>query len=1242
VQEGGPTFVSMVLRGSGKRPVCHFDIQETLDYMSRRPFNMKNENGLNSPIEVTDIRVAELESIGLQTRNTFRFYVTNTTSANYEFLWESLGDPSPFWRCVQGAGMMYSGKRIEMVFEYLPEEVAVAEAFFKFRIPNMMLEQTFLFTGKVEEPKVFFSTSKIDFHSVMLGGEGGNETIYLENKEHLPFNFSFERHSLQQLEGAKKPILQITPKSGTVGPNGKVAISLLFGPQEEVQYNYNIHLDVKRKPNKLSLNVKGEGYAVHPLIQLEQSEDQAIASGNSKSNLNFLTLKPAPAMNFADFGSVQVLDTMAKVLNVTNNGKFNFDYVWDIQTVSSMLALAGGRMGGTLLKGEELSYKLVFAPDHEGDLGNSVMTLTVAGKYQYNILARGAGVKPALRFSFMHYDFDYAFVTPPGGTVVVEETVLTIVNHDTSSNISIECIFQKTRALAVDCPPTVIAPGAALTVPIRFAPREVKDYAFIVPFLVNGSSRVPVNVTGKGIHARIELVNGSQRRTNFGVVNVGSSSTRSVALVNRSKKAVPVQLLEAGDHGSGNLSDRCIEFSPSGEFMIEPRATANVQLVFSPNKRISQFNEDLLVRYAGVTKSLLNVSGKSQGIEISLDSDSLPFGVVVLDSQKIKKLTLENVGDISISFQWMEATFGQHFSITPLSGKLLPGTEATFDVIFTPQSIDEDIRQDGITLMIPGLDPLTITATGCCIEQPAESVDTIRFSSLARKTETKSVKIDNPTDKDWYLTPSLKGEDWKVPHEFKVPAKGSADLTVSYFPLTMTPPSEAGQEEVLHQGQMFIALPDGSARLYKLVGKSGEPECSGRVAVETPAKKAATVILKVDNWLHETQKLNVKVELFEKASPATFIIAANATEVMPKGTKEFPVRFISYMEGKSTGRITFTNPVSGEYTYYDVTATTTMGDVVETIAIESPVRQTARYVISIENPLPTNSPVTMVGAQGKPEWWSCDSAVVKINELSAMDGSNEGSFEVEFRPLVPTPQPTEHLLIISTKELGTFKYKLLLKSTPPLLKQILRFDVPLGSMQTEQFVFHAYNEAKSDFICTVTKPDFFTVQKSLVVDAVSDGWAGNDIRLPIVFEPTEIGEVRDTLTVISPVGGSYVCELVANCIAPMPQGPFNFVQGGVMSMDIPFRNCFTSTCSWSFTVDHDAFRVAAPTASVNQKTEGKCTVLFEPTEEHVKVLGGFITAKLFITCSTKSNISPWVFYLRAKVDPSLPFAKGKK
>ena len=74
--------------------------------------------------------------------------------------------------------MMYAGKRIEVVFEYMPDDVNVAEPSSSSAIPTVGLEQMFLFTGKVSEPKVLFSSSKIDFHSVMLGGEGSQETIY--------------------------------------------------------------------------------------------------------------------------------------------------------------------------------------------------------------------------------------------------------------------------------------------------------------------------------------------------------------------------------------------------------------------------------------------------------------------------------------------------------------------------------------------------------------------------------------------------------------------------------------------------------------------------------------------------------------------------------------------------------------------------------------------------------------------------------------------------------------------------------------------------------------------------------------------------------------------------------------------------------------------------------------------------------------------------------------------------------
>ena len=417
------------------------------------------------------------------------------------------------------------------------------------------------------------------------------ETIALENKEHLPFNFQFDKLSLLQLDGSKGPVIDINPKQGTVAPHGRTPISFHFKPQDEVAYNYNIVCDIKRKPNKLSLNVKGEGYSVHPHLMLELSEEQVRASASSS---RFQVLKPRPAVNYADFGAVKVLDAVTKKITCANNGKYNFDFVWDIEHIGSMLTLSGGKLGGTLLKGEETEYKLTFAPQKEASLDGSSLSFTVAGKYTFDIFARGVAQEPALRFSFMQYDFGNCFVTSPGGQTVIAETSLRIVNHDPISNISVECNFQKTRALWAECPPTVLEPGATLDVQIRFAPRDVKDYAFVVPFIVNGTSKVPVTVLGKGINARLELANASQRRLAFGNVDVGAEVRKIIPIINKSKKALSVQIIEDSEYGQSSFDEKCVTVFPRKEVTIAPRESLNLQVSFRALIAVFQTSQRIL------------------------------------------------------------------------------------------------------------------------------------------------------------------------------------------------------------------------------------------------------------------------------------------------------------------------------------------------------------------------------------------------------------------------------------------------------------------------------------------------------------------------------------------------------------------------------------------------------------------------------------------------------------------------
>ena len=340
-------------------------------------------------------------------------------------------------------------------------------------------------------------------------------------------------------------------------------------------------------------------------------------------------------------------------------------------------------------------------------------------------------------------------------------------------------------------------------------------------------------------------------------------------------------------------------------------------------------------------------------------------------------------------------------------------------------------------------------------------------------------------------------------------------------------------------------------------------------------------------------------------------------------------------------RITFTNPTTGEYAFYELSARSTMAEVLETVTLESSARQSARTVLTLENPLPATETVTMGGGSSGGTWWSCDSPCVRIKELTPLSGNPEGSFEVEYRPLAPTAQPAEHLVSISTKELGTFKYKLIVTATAAANLPTLRFEAPLGSVMTENLAFKAFNAAKADYACAVKRaPEFFTLPKSVPVEAVS-AWEGADVIVPVSFEPTEIGEVKDVLTVTSAGGVEYACEVVATCVAPMPQGPFNVAQGA--NQDVSFRNFLSQPCAWNFSLDSTAFRTTAPSATVPAKAQGTASVVFEPKEEH-GASGTVVTAKLFVKCATKPELAPFIFYLRGVVGaaPAAGAADPKK
>lgn len=242
--------LQVMLDALATRPWCHFEIPAS-DYLSRR----QNEIPLDPKY-----RIVEFESLGTRVKNLRRFYVLNPTAETYEFTWsqEKIGEPDDSFRCLTRRGSILSGKKYEMVFEYMPMTTGTHESFWTFAIADKQARQSFMVVGSVKEPRVGVDRPSINFNRLLLGTIA-KDTVNLVNKEHIPLNFSFDTSSFEAGED-QVTVLEVSPLTGVIGPGTTCAVEVTFTPADEKAYNFNLLCAVKRKLEPVFINVKGEGY----------------------------------------------------------------------------------------------------------------------------------------------------------------------------------------------------------------------------------------------------------------------------------------------------------------------------------------------------------------------------------------------------------------------------------------------------------------------------------------------------------------------------------------------------------------------------------------------------------------------------------------------------------------------------------------------------------------------------------------------------------------------------------------------------------------------------------------------------------------------------------------------------------------------------------------------------------------------------------------------------------------------
>mmetsp|Transcript_3107 Transcript_3107/g.11897 ORF Transcript_3107/g.11897 Transcript_3107/m.11897 type:complete len:4490 (-) Transcript_3107:1724-15193(-) len=1182
------------MSGNSTCPIVHFELTPS-DYLTngRRDPELPGPDGSFGELD-PKTKVLELKSCGIRIRNTKRFYILNPTNISYKYQWKRLSDPqaSSMFECTNMKGIIHSGKKTEVSFEYVPNTLETRECFWMFSIPERNIHVPFLIVGSADEPRLYFDQPRINFRTVLVGAVSSS-TIKLINREEIPFSFALEKSKFTSPNEPEGPrVISVSPASGTIGPRGEQTLEIKFKPSKEESYNFNLVCKIKKKPNPLTCNLKGEGFAVHEKLEFGDSHQSIV---HVKSNE-------------LDFGQVQINDKQVKTVVLYNQGDYNYDFSWQKQSNRYISIVPEA---GTVEKRGKVICSVIFNPTRPISIQTYKAVCKVTNGNAYTIAVNAEGIQPRINFAFKHFDFGPRFLHHQGSSP--SETYLKITNED-QNDISFDVEFENKPYMEVEGASTLLKSGESSKIKCIFMPREYKKYRETITFHVNGLYKIPVILEGEGTPVRIDLAPESAKNISFGALRVGESSTKSITVQNKSKIPATIAFAREQDH----LRKNFVSVDVREPLVLKPRQIADIPLTFNPKARLQSFTEELYAIVEGQEQKLTTVLGSCQGIEVKLNPYIVSFGMVVQNTQVTQKVILENNGDIGIKFQWNKKNFRPDFTIAPMHGYVAPNEEITLDVTFFPKKI-KSIKYDNIECKIEGAPSQFLTITGTCVDKP-EHKEALNFTCAVRQEDIKTVVVENDTKDTWMIRPSIDSECWRGDDFLEVPPTSKVNYTITYNPKRTSKRTVASgkqKKEVTHdEGTLFFPLPNGNALLYALRGETQDPLASGEVNKKVSAKLPSTLSVVVENWLPQAQRFHVDFD-FENIRAPDYIKGVPYVDIPALAKKTYKFTFEAFKQGTFQGRIVFKNQTTGEFLFYICTFEVESAKVIETIQLETPVRQRIAKSITVENPLNEETTLTV----------SCQSPDVQIPQEVLLQPKTSSRVDISFLPLVATSgQPQEVDLTLQSVNLGVYPYKLVLNALPAGPEKNIHFSAALGNAQTQTLRFRNLSRVATEYTVSFENKDqqeFTLTDKPLIKVPAAVNEEGNEVSFDVLFEPTKLGKFKSKILISAKQGGDYSFVLFGHCTPPRPQGPIEIAPNG--SAQVAFKNVFGDAkqkTDFRAYVDHSAFSIKPDSMSLGGKQKTNIAVSFKPDKA-----GELVHGKLTIEKKDDPKLC-WVFYLR--------------
>ncbi|XP_059682609.1 hydrocephalus-inducing protein homolog [Gavia stellata] len=1177
----------VVVKGRSLMPNCHFELEDS-DYITAKRRNPELQGPKGATFDL-NTKVIEFAAIGVRGRNSRTIRVMNPTSSVYSFQWTCQDREAPpeqvAFFCLTERGQIQPGKKAEIKFEFVPRHLDITESFWVFTIPEQSISVPFLLVGNTTDPLVTLDRSHLNFHLLLIGHEV-RQTIYMINSEKEAFSFAFRESSLFS-EGCNTSV-KIEPLEGSIAPLSRLPITVIFTPTLEGEVVFNLKCKVKRKTQPLSLNIKATGYSVKASVSCEDGD-------------GCVTELSAQEVNVIDLKEVQLNENIKRIFSIRNNGKFSFAFSWELSgPPARKQVLAVTPQTGTVQAEGKAETQLVFHPQKMCSLKDVKLTLQISKGPTFTCVFLATVVVPAVHFSTTRLDFGACFIYHAGMPPAQRTLVIT---NKADRDMSLNCLFTNTAYLEVDFPGHVLRPGGTVEVPITFYPREVASYHELIPFEINGLCQQTVEVQGRGMKMKVDVVEPRGKVVKLGALSIGQTVKKMVTIANNSAAPLTFKLrLMSTMPELQEAGVLCL--NPTTELSLKPKGdTCKVEVTFSPKRRIQPFTEEVTMECNGLVRSLFMVRGSCQGIHVSLDQEHLSFGAVVQQSYTSRRIIMQNTGDIGVKFKWDIASFKPDFSISPAKGYISPGMDVPFVVTFHPCKLSHAIQYEDLKCFIQGSEPLQLTLAGCCMETPVTK-ETLTFACDVRQEHSQTILLSNPSNEAWTAQPVIEGEHWKGPEFFHLEAnQQNKPYKITYQPLTMS------SEKQQHQGSIFFPLPDGTGLYYLLQGTAEAPKCSGTIFRQVPCRTSYTELIPVSNWLNRPQRFLVVVDILkpENLESSSVLQGLDYIDVPGSAKKDYKLTFLSYKEGVFNATVTFLNEVTKEYLFYMVTFKATASGPLSTVEMTAAVRQRVSSTVKVENPLPV--PVTFAT--------DCKVPDVNVPPHFTVPAQSEADLVFEYQPM--KIGESSGRLVLQSSDLGSFYYNLHLKATTHRTEKPLYFRTTLGSSQTITTEITNYARQKTDYLLQTDCPDFQT-ERTISVAPASPG--GSAVSVEVTYEPCQLGEVRATLRLSSRLGGEYSIPLFGLALPPKPQGPFPVKAGGTTS--IPFKNVFLQPTAFQYRVEHPAFTLRGPERWRSKKT-ALITVAFQGAPAPV-------ATRMVVSCpGAAGGQGPgvsWVYYLR--------------